>query len=290
MVDVVVAAKAMKAGDIVSGNTMAVGSLPSAHVSARFDTPDNFDGLQGHVLTRSKAAGEPLLLDDVAGAYVARLSDLLKPGERAVTLEATEVSSNSGLLLPGDYIDLFLFSKPDEGGEGPAKEVQNLIPVLEQVRVLAAGAQALAAKDQKYQSLDERNAHYTTVTVAVSVEDAEKLMLARKVGDMAYVLRNSTDAARNVATRMNSDELNGGDFGRRTLGRMYQYFSSASPSGITRQPVVTGASASPPTVTVPVPNAPAGDVPVAGQTISQTQTGAATGAAGAAKPSGSSGE
>jgi len=231
-VEVVVAARALEVGDVVTTATMATSQLPAAHVSPRFITPSTFYLLQGHVLTRAKADGEPLLVDDVAGVMVQRFSDLLKPGERAVTLDASDVDSNAGLLLPGDYIDLFVLVKP-ENGSSDTGDRHNLVPVLEQVRVLAAGRRALAAQDQKYQTLDEKSSRYSTISVAVPVADAEKILLARKMGDMAYLLRSSADNGRDVATLMSSGELSGGD--AEGLGRSYRYFSQKDPTGVLRQ-------------------------------------------------------
>jgi pilus assembly protein CpaB len=231
--EVVVAAHALNVGDIVNTSTMAVSQLPTAHVSARFITPKTFYLLQGHVLTHAKADGEPLLVDDVAGVMVSRFSDLLKPGERAVTLDANDVDSNAGLLLPGDYVDLFVIVKPESAEQGAEQDRRNLVPVLEQVRVLAAGKKALVAQDQKYQTLDEKSSRYSTITVAVPIADAEKILLAKKMGDMAYLLRSSADSARDVATLMSSGEVNGEDSAG--IGRSYLYFSQKNSAGVLRQ-------------------------------------------------------
>jgi pilus assembly protein CpaB len=230
--EVVVAAHALQVGDIVNTSTMAIGQLPSAHVSPRFITPKTFYLLQGHVLTRAKTDGEPLLVDDVAGVMVPRFSDLLKPGERAVTLDANDVDSNAGLLLPGDYVDLFVIVKSDDAASS-AEDHRNLVPVLEQVRVIAAGKKALKAQDQKYQTLDEKASRYSTITVALPIADAEKILLAKKMGDMAYLLRSSGDTARDVASLMSSGQVTGGD--AVGIGRSYRYFSQKDSAGVLKQ-------------------------------------------------------
>jgi pilus assembly protein CpaB len=231
LVEIVVASKALSAGEVVGNGTMALGRLPAAYVSARFVTPSRFDAVKGKVLLRDKAAGEPLMVDDVAGVAVERFSDLLKPGERAVTLEASELKSNSGLLLPGDYIDLFVLPQfHDSSGDHD----QSLVPVLQHVRVLAAGAQALRAKDQEYQTLDQRDTRYSTITVAVDVLDAEKLILARKGGDIAYLLRNSSDDAADPATVLSLSAVMGRPERSTQDAGAYQYFSAQFPAGVVR--------------------------------------------------------
>lgn len=242
MVDVVVATGDLQAGTLVSGQTMALGRLPKAHVTQRFVTADQFADVQGHALVRAKSAGEPLLKDDIGGIFVERFSDLLKPGERAITLEASEINTNSGLLLPGDRVDLYAIVKDTSG----TTESNSLVPLLENVHVLAAGPQYLRAQDQKYQTLSSNDARYDVVTVAVAVDDAEKLMLARKAGDIAYALRNSADSALNVTSRMSSGAIGfGGGIGSATMGNpdsapTYEYFSASEPEGAVRQVSAAG--------------------------------------------------
>jgi pilus assembly protein CpaB len=231
LVEVVVASKSLNAGDVVGSGSMAIGRLPAAYVSTRFVTPAHFDEMKGRVLLRAKAAGEPLMADDVAGVAVERFSDLLKPGERAVTLEVSELTSNAGLLLPGDYIDLYLMRHPEGGDGGGAR---SLTPVLQDVRVLAAGPEALHAQDQQFQTLDQSNAHYSTITVAVNVQDAEKLVLARKAGDMAFLLRNSRDTGNDGATALSLAQLIGGPTHTGNSAGSYQYFSAQVPEGVMR--------------------------------------------------------
>jgi pilus assembly protein CpaB len=245
MVDVVVASKNLPAGAIVGPPTMSLGKLPRAYVSERFVTADRFNTVQGHALIRAKAAGEPLLMDDVGGVFVERFSDLLKPGQRAVSLDATELDSNAGLLIPGDRVDLYLLPKDQGTGGG---DNRTLLPLIEDVHVLAAGAQSLRAQDQKYLTLNDRGGRYTTITVAVSVEDAEKLVLARKVGDVAYLLRNSSDKALDVASRMSSTQLGVGGMAAasgNSAGDSYEYFSAKQPSGELRPIAVMAPMAMP---------------------------------------------
>lgn len=243
MVDVAVASTDLPAGSLVGGATMSVGRLPKAFVSSRFVTTNDFPTVDGHALVRAKSAGEPLLKDDVGGQFVERFSDLLKPGERAITIEASQVNSNSGLLLPGDHVDLYLVVK-DTGGAGDSS---TLVPLLEGVHVLAAGSEYLRAQDQKYLTMSEQNSHYDVITVAVTVDDAQKLILARKAGDISYALRNSADTALNVGSRLSSGALGVGGaaaaLGSPDVGGSYEYFSASEPAGTIRQMNVPPAGA-----------------------------------------------
>jgi len=225
MVAVVVASKDLTAGDVITQSNVSVGKLPAAHVSRRAIAPDKFPAIKDHVVNRALSSGEPVMADDVAGAYAERFSDLLKPGERAITIEASDLSSNAGLLLPGDVVDLFILLKSE--GNGAGNKSKTLLPLMEGVRVLAAGSTALQAADQKYQALSAKSARYGTITVGLPLDRAEKVLVARDMGELAFVMRNSADITHNVTSFASSANLFGGG---------YRYFSSATPSGVRRIP------------------------------------------------------
>jgi pilus assembly protein CpaB len=195
LVQVVVASRDLVPGDVIGPRTMALGRLPAAHVSARVVRPGDFEAAQGRVVTTAMSSGEPLTVDLVAGLYVERFSDLLDDGERAVSLEVSAMDNHSGMLVPGDFIDLYvLLQQPqDRVSSRRLGRQQVLHPVLDRVKVLAAGPAPLRAADQRFQPLDERGRNYRQITVGVERSDAERLLLARAEGEMTYLLRRAGD-------------------------------------------------------------------------------------------------
>lgn len=189
VVKVVVATRPLDAGDVISERNVALGRLPRAHVSPRMIRAVEFDDIRYKVLSRGMTPGEPLLRDFLAGVVAERFSDLLQPGERAVSLEAKSLDNISGMLLPGDFIDLYSIIKTG----GKHKSV-SLVPVLERVKVLAAGEQPLRNSEQAFQPLSERDVeNYRQITVGLATPDAEKLLLAKEQGRIVYLLRNADD-------------------------------------------------------------------------------------------------
>lgn len=253
-VSIVVASRNLFPGDTISAQTMAMGSIPSAHLSLRMIKPNQFEAVQGHVLGRPLRAGEPLMADYISGSSVERLSELIAPGERAVSLEVTQLANHDGMLLPGDFVDLFVVKDADtQGGSksAGAEKLKQLLPVLEKVKVLAAGQAALRSADQDYSMLDDRQSQYTELTVAVPVEDAERLVLARELGDMAYLLRRPNDPGINVAVTMDSSMVAtpasmAGDSGK------YRYVSGSALDGRVESVVSTKSTAATVAVSQPI--------------------------------------
>lgn len=217
---VVVATMDLAPGSVVSPQNMAVASVPVGHLSAAAVTPDLFDSYAERVLIAPMSPGEPLLHHFVAGDFAERFSDLLEPGERAVTLPIDEIKSNDGLLELGDRVDLLLVT-----GQGSGKQNETeLVPMVENVRVLATGRMPLATREADLAGGDPDNefAGYSTVTVGVSADQATQLLLAKDLGDIVVLLRNREDTEALQATALSAERILGG---ARTDA--YEYFSGS---------------------------------------------------------------
>lgn len=220
MAQVVVATRDLAPGAIVGRPTMSIGEIPQRHLSARAVLPEDFAAVENRVLSRPMSAGEPLLDDFVTGLRVERFSDLLAPGTRALSLEVSALESHAGLLLPGDYIDLFVLLPGAEGRQG--KTLEGLI---ERVKVLAAGEHPLQSAEQPYQPLEADGAGYSLITVGLPWTDAERTLRARRVGEVVYLLRPADDE------QMRFDTTGMARFGDEPAPAGYAYYSSAVPHG-----------------------------------------------------------
>jgi pilus assembly protein CpaB len=111
-----------------------------------------------------------------------RLSERLAPGRRALTITVTQASTQSGLLQPGDRIDLFV-ALPRQGRRSTTSLLQDVV-------VLATGAEM----DGDGLAGSGVARAYRTVTLDVSQDDALLLLAARQEGDMVAILRASGDS------------------------------------------------------------------------------------------------
>lgn len=187
MVQVVVAKRDLPRGEAVSADTMAVREVPREYLPAGAVTPDRFDAVAGAVLAQPMRAGEPLqgiaITAPDAGAFSARL----RSGVRALTIGVDEVNSLSGMLQPGDRIDLMLSVRLPGGSTSPLpQEVTRAL--MQDVRVLATGRQVRPGGDER-----QGTRAFTAITIEVTPEQAQRLVVAQRSGKLTALLRNPGD-------------------------------------------------------------------------------------------------
>lgn len=159
------------------------------------------DVLKGR-LERSFSQGEAVvrsaLLSGEGNDVVARLA----PGERAVSIKVDAASMVAGFIAPGMYVDVILTYKlrmnvenSDDNPDISEMLERNLDKmatetILENVRVLAV--------DQKAKLGGGSSAKVgKTVTLAVSIREAEKLALASEMGEVVLAMRGVGDELAN---------------------------------------------------------------------------------------------
>jgi pilus assembly protein CpaB len=141
--------------------------------------------LDARVTRTALQRGEPVLATKLAlpGAS-GGLSAVVADGKRAMTVRVNDVVGVAGFALPGNYVDILVSTqdnttKPDHRDRSISKLV------LERILVLAV-AQEAGQNDTKPKVVN-------AVTLEVTPEQAEKLDLARSVGQLSLVLRNQID-------------------------------------------------------------------------------------------------
>ena len=124
---------------------------------------------------------EPILESKLApvDVKVGGVSAILKPGKRAIAVKGDKVIGLSGLIRPGNLVDVFVTVKDPRN----KREITKL--VLEKVPVLATGP--------KIEEGEDGTAPVDVYTLEVSPEDGEKLALSSSRGKLQFALRNATD-------------------------------------------------------------------------------------------------
>lgn len=144
--------------------------------------------LSGAVMRKLLVAGEPLTRADVIFASAPGfLSAALKPGLRAISVAIDEVSGSSGLIQPGDYVDLILIQTSSENGQeaDPSRAVGGET-IVKQVRVIAVGSTFLVPE----KGPTEANSRARTVTLEVTQRAAEVVAVASRMGSLSLILRS----------------------------------------------------------------------------------------------------
>jgi len=197
--DVVVPTRDLRAGQVLTPDLVAKRSVPSDYVHADAVTPASFDQFVGRQLTVDVASGKPFLSSFFTSPRKV-FAEEIEAGVRAVTIPVDEISSISGMLRAGDHID-FMYVANDATPGGPDSSQQLVVPLLQDIEVRATGQMTAEQFAQLRRSPDIAAAgkdpygrqQYTTVTVALKPQDAQKLVLAQRMGKIVAALRNPED-------------------------------------------------------------------------------------------------
>jgi pilus assembly protein CpaB len=196
MVSVVVAKQDLPRGTQIQTGLFALRNVPADYVHASSIKPDHFEDYAGQRLGAALKKGEALLQVHLE-SNTAVFSSILENGNRALTTEVDEVNSISGLLRPTDRIDLMATAH----GSGTSSQTDTTFPLLSNVEVLATGQVTRKAEGTNQARM------YTTITMSVSPQDAERIVVAKNSGKLTAVLRNPDDAKPNSIKAMNIDDV-----------------------------------------------------------------------------------
>jgi pilus assembly protein CpaB len=182
-VERVVAAYDLPVGTRLAPEHFALRALPAAHVSSDSVPPERFTELNGTVLRAPLRAGDLILPVHAVAQVQTAFSSHLSAGRRAITMPVDAINSVSGLLQPGDLIDLYVSFE--------YQRRRMTAPLLQGVLVLATDANTQYVNERA----GSRGGQYTTVTLDAAPEDAVKLVAARQSGTITAVLRPPHDGA-----------------------------------------------------------------------------------------------
>lgn len=183
MVQRVVAAYDLPTGTRLGNEQLAIRSVPASLVPSDSLSPERFTELQGTVLRSPLRGGDLILPVHTASHQHTAFSSRLVAGRRAITMPVDAINSVSGLLEPGDLIDLYV------SFEYQRRRIT--APLLQGVLVLATGTQT-----QHDPLMDQqRPVGYATVTLDAAPEDAVKLVAARQAASITAVLRHPHDSS-----------------------------------------------------------------------------------------------
>jgi pilus assembly protein CpaB len=204
-VNVIVAKKDVAKGEKLSSENIAIRAVPVEYAHSVAIVPDDFERVNGQVIAYPVKAGEMILWALMETQKVPTFSARVDPGRRAMTVPVDEINSISGLIEPGDVIDLMVTLEQ--------KGKKMTFPLLQSVQVMATGQHV--ADDPK--SGERRQ--YSTVTLNTTPEQSQNLIVARDVGKLTALLRNPQDTAAISSERYDLSALLGLQEGGRAAAR-----------------------------------------------------------------------
>jgi pilus assembly protein CpaB len=192
--DILVAAQPLPAGALLGPGMLAKRAMPERFLASDALAASAAAATLGRRLERALASGEAVTASALTAVNRVELSSLVDPGWRALTIPVDESGAAAGLIAPGDYVDLLLATRPDEAGS-----LATVRPLLQAVRVVATGQQMLrhaTGPGGANGDLEASGAEpsFATVTLRLPPEDAERVLLAQRLGELAVLLRSAGDA------------------------------------------------------------------------------------------------
>ena len=199
-VEVLVAAKDLKLGHVLEKGDLKWAKWPEGSVFGgavrRKGEQDPLDAVSGR-LGRAISSDEPvmksaLLATDKGNLVAANLD----AGQRAVAIEVGASSMVGGFIGPGDYVDVILTYRESVNADNDNPAVAKMLElnldklatetILQNVKILAVDQSAKREEEDRVKV-------GKTVTIAVDSMDAERLILAQRMGNLTLSLRGVGD-------------------------------------------------------------------------------------------------
>jgi len=169
---------------------LTVRELPQSYVEDRHLRASELRQLLGVPLAQSVRAGEAVLRTDLSTLSDRQrtLSGEIPQGMRAISVNARQESGHGGMLRPGDRVDVMLTV-----GDHRIPNSGRALIVAQNLLVLSVG------RNVRWEWDDDRRraqrALIAQVSLEVGLEDAQRLTVATRQGELRLLLRNTNDVS-----------------------------------------------------------------------------------------------
>lgn len=185
---------------LVTDHTLAAGTLlrdvdfksklvlaSEAPAGAQRSSPDTLSDMRGALLRRYLDAGYAITADDfLRPRDRGFLAAVMQPGMRAISIGVDAVSGVGGLIWPGDHVDVLLVQ---DLHEAPLTRRVAGETVLSNVRVVAVDQRIAQGASGETAGQVAR-----TVSIEVTPEEAERAVVAQRLGRLALTIRSADPA------------------------------------------------------------------------------------------------
>ncbi len=209
MESVVVASRDLPAGSRIDSSNMSLRKIPRKYVEPDSITPDIYTSVKGAVISTPLTQGKVLSRSIIDINLPKDFSGTIRKGYRAVTISIDTESGISGLIRPGNHIDLFTRISPGKNGGRAVAKGQVIIPVLENIIVLATDMKSARPNIDEFHNLKaEKPAPvYNTLTLELTPKQAALLDMALAKGSLLAMLRNPGDDSGALFSRISTVDL-----------------------------------------------------------------------------------
>ena len=190
----VAAKRALQPGEVLKAEDLVLTEWPASKplAGAFTKTAD----VAGRAVMYPVASSQPILQEYLAApGSVIGLTTRIPEGMRATSVKSDEIVGVAGFLFPGSHVDVLVNLRSDR--PTPATQI-----VLQDVEVLTVGQKVEPDPQGKPEAVN-------VVTLLLTPEDSQKLVLASTQGGIQFVLRNGADHSRITAVPMQVAQLSG---------------------------------------------------------------------------------
>jgi pilus assembly protein CpaB len=189
---IVVASNALQPGTPLTTDNLTQASWPlNVPLEGLIEKKED---VVGHILIYAVPAKEPILQRDLASSSSYGLSAKIPDGMRAMALRTDETANVAGYLFPGSHVDVMTTSR--EGNDTVSRTV------LQNVQVLTTGTKSEPDPNGKPEDVK-------VVTLLLTPEDSQKLILAQSQGKVDIALRNGNDTATPEVSSVSTSDWSG---------------------------------------------------------------------------------
>jgi pilus assembly protein CpaB len=145
------------------------------------------DQIEDRALMAYAIPGEIMLLPKFGDKGVFGASNEIPEGMRLATVSVNLTKIHSGLIMPGDHVDLVLTYDSKKTGQGV---ITRTMTILENVEIFATDSKRTSSRaDSKSAEIKAKN-----ISLLVTLEQFQLCMLAESKGQLTLALRNANDS------------------------------------------------------------------------------------------------
>ncbi|WP_246230605.1 Flp pilus assembly protein CpaB [Bradyrhizobium cytisi] len=186
-----VTTRALSKGTLARDEDFAVRQAAPNRVPAGaiLETPDSKAGLPGSLVRKFVEAGSPITLEDILRPKDRGfLASVLAPDSRAISIKVDEETGVSGLIRPGDNVDVVLtqvFEKANLARRAVSETV------LSNVRVIAIDQEIAQGGRPVSNAVVGKTAQ--TVSLELKPDQVKKVSVAKQLGTLSLVIRAAVE-------------------------------------------------------------------------------------------------
>jgi len=191
-----VAARPLKPGTLTRDDDFRSDLLDSVPSGAIRDTPDDRNRLLGSLVRKNLDAGSPITSENVLlRGDRGFLASVLEPGTRAISIKVDAESGVSGLIKPGDYVDVVLTQVAANADVARRALSETL---LQNVRIIAIDQEIVQGGGANNTTAAKVA---QTVSLQLAPEQVKRIAVAKNLGSLSLAMRSAVELRDTADTR-----------------------------------------------------------------------------------------